>query len=259
MIDLHCHLLPGLDDGPADMPETLEMARVAVMEGIDTIVATPHIRDDHPFDPAAIRPLVDQVNAALAAEGIGLKVLAGAEVALTKVSELSDEELGRLCLGAGRHLLIESPYTHATDLLENDLWTAQLRGFQVVLAHPERSPSFQADLRRLAALVERGVLCSITAASMSGRFGKTVRRFTVRMLGEGLVHDVASDAHGPVGRRPALMGGFEALERELRGLRDAADWYTRAVPEAIVTGAEVPPRPERPARARGLSRLLGGR
>src|SRR5436190_5278214 len=117
LIDLHCHILPGLDDGPADMEETLEMARVAVTEGVHVVVATPHIRDDHPFDHAGIEPLVDEVNSLLRDEGIDLQVVSGGEVALTKVAELDDDSLGPLCLGRGRYLLIESPYTHATDML----------------------------------------------------------------------------------------------------------------------------------------------
>ena len=142
MIDLHCHILPGLDDGPNDLAASLELARAAEAVGTRTIVATPHIRDDHPFDLDEIEPGVQRLNEALESEGVDLSVVAGAEVALSKIFELDDRILSRLCLGRGNYLLIESPYTEATDLLEEHLFGLQLRGFRPVLAHPERSPSF---------------------------------------------------------------------------------------------------------------------
>ena len=259
MVDLHCHILPGLDDGPATMDDSLEMARVAAANGIATIVATPHVRDDHPYPLERIDSLVAELNELLAGQGIALRVRSGGEVAVAKLHELSDDVLGRLRLGDGRHLLVESPYTHATDLLEQEIFSAHIRGFPAMLAHPERSPSFLSDPDRLAALVERGVLCSITAGSMAGRFGRTVQRFTALLFERGLVHDVASDAHGPVGRAPALQFGFEALDEQLPGLLRQAGWYTRAAPEAVLAGTELPSRPEPVSRPGALRRLFARR
>jgi protein-tyrosine phosphatase len=257
VIDLHCHILPGLDDGAATLEESVTLARAFQQVGIDVVVATPHIREDYPFDPAEIGPRARGLEEALAGEGIELRVVAGAEVAISMVRNLSDEILPTLCLGDGPYMLVESPYTYATNVLEETLFDLQVRGFHPVLAHPERAPSFQQDLDRLVQLVERGVLCSVTAASMMGTFGRTVRHFTAQLFQRGLVHNVASDAHDPTRRPIDLHGGFEALDRELPGVVDQARWCTVEVPEAILGGGELPPMPEpgRP-RAKGWLRLL---
>lgn len=259
MIDLHCHLLPGLDDGPPALADSVAMGRAAQAAGVGRIVATPHIREDHPFDLRRIPELVAQVNERLAAEGVRVTALAGGELALTKVSELSDEEIGGLALGSGPYVLVESPYVAMTDLLDHELFNLMVRGFRPLLAHPERSPSFMADLGRLGELVERGVLCSITADSMAGRFGGTVQRAAAAMLAAGLVHDVASDAHGASGRGPGLRHGFEALDALLPGIAGQSDWYTVGAPAAILAGEPIPPRPDPPSPRRRLGRLLGRR
>jgi protein-tyrosine phosphatase len=232
------------------------MARAAEAAGVETIVATPHIRDDHPFDLAEIPARAAAVNRALEGEGLALRVVEGGELSLAKSTELDEDALRRVSLGGGPYLLVESPYTAASDLLERDLFALQVRGFRPVLAHPERSPSFLADVDRLEAIVERGVLCSITSGSMAGRFGRTVARLTSELFRRGLVHDVASDAHDPVRRSPDLLAGFTALGDELPGLRVQAAWFTHEAPRAILAGEDLPPRPEPPRRRRSLRRLV---
>jgi protein-tyrosine phosphatase len=128
-------------------------------------------------------------------------------------------------------------------LLENSLFDLQIQGFRPVLAHPERCPSFISEIGRLQALVERGIACSITAASMMGQFGNTVRRFTVELFSAGLVHDVASDAHDHVNRPMDLRAGFEALAHDVPGALQQAPWFTEAVPSAIIAGNDLPARP----------------
>src|SRR3954468_24601848 len=118
MIDLHCHILHGLDDGPPDLEATMELARTASAAGTRMIAATPHIRDDHPFDRALIPSRTAEVNEALRSEGIDVEVVTGGEVALSKALELDDAALRAVALGGGPYLLVESPYTHATDMLE---------------------------------------------------------------------------------------------------------------------------------------------
>jgi protein-tyrosine phosphatase len=250
LIDLHCHLLPGLDDGPATLDESLALARAASEKGIEAIVATPHIREDYPFDPAEIAPRARELEQALADAGIPLRVVQGAEVAITKVPDLDQSTLSTLCLGDSRYMLVESPYTYATTILEETVFDLQVQGFVPVLAHPERAPSFQQEPERLAGLVERGVLCSVTAASMIGTFGRTVQRFTALIFSKGFVHNVASDAHDPVRRPIDLRAGFGVIEREVPGLAAQAAWFTATVPAAITAGRELPPPPEL-ARQRG--------
>jgi protein-tyrosine phosphatase len=251
VIDLHCHIVPGVDDGPETMEEAVALARAAQASGTETLVATPHIREDHPFEVGSLAARVEEVRAALADARVELRLAAGGEVAITRLDDLDDEQLGELCLGDGRYLLVESPYGRAPDMLEHVLFDLQLRGYQPLLAHPERAPSFQSDPGRLARLVDAGIFCSVTAGSMRGRFGSTVRRFTIRLFREGMVHDVASDAHGAVKRPPGLRDGFAELESDLRGIEEQADWFTRVAPAAIISGAPLPDAPP-PPRKRGL-------
>jgi protein-tyrosine phosphatase len=258
LIDLHCHLIPGLDDGPANMDETLELARTAVAGGTRTIVATPHI--DHRWEvaPDQIEPGVAAVRQALDDAGIELEVLAGAEIALSRFVELGAAERNGLRLGNGPYLLLESPHTEASGNFDTFVLRLRDQGDDVLLAHPERCPLFLRRPERLDRLVDAGVLCSITAASMSGRFGNTVRSLTLDLMRRGMVHNVASDSHDAVNRGPDLRTAFVEAERQLPGIGEQAAWLTEEVPAAILAGAELPPRPPLPrARLRDrLSRLL---
>jgi protein-tyrosine phosphatase len=258
VIDLHCHILPGLDDGPANLDFSLAMARAAVEAGTQLIVATPHIRADFNVDPAEIEPRVDLFNDRLQRERLPLRVLPGAEIGWANATDLDDAQLARLSLGSGRRVLLESPYGKKPVDIEGIIASLAERGFQSVLAHPERCPLFQRDPERLRKIVASGALCSITAGSMLGRFGQSVRTFTVEMLRDGLVHDVASDAHDHIHRPPGLVSGFDDVKVELPGIERYAPWYTVTSPVAILAGNPLPRAPELsgPAPSR-LQRLLG--
>ena len=248
VIDLHSHILPGLDDGAGDSEMSLAMARVAVDDGIRTIVATPHVNDAYNVDLEAIGRLAGELNVLFARAEIPLAVLAGAELAMTRVADMTDVDLTAASLGSGSSVLIESPYAPTLAFLDELLFDLQVRGFRPVLAHPERCPAFQRDIDRLSQLVQRGVLCSVNAGSMAGMFGTRVRRFVLQLLREGLVHDVASDAHDPVRRPPALRLGFDRANSDLPGLAMQLGWFTDAAPAAILAGEPLPPRPEPPPR-----------
>jgi protein-tyrosine phosphatase len=224
------------------------MARNAAEAGIQVMVATPHIRADYEVDPGELDELVGRLNAAVDEEGIQLRVLTGGEVSLQKAAELDDEVLRTVCLGSSDYVLIESPYRSSDIDIEGILRDVQGRGFKPLLAHPERCPIFQHDPDRLKRLVNSGVLCSITAASMAGGFGSTVRRFTLELLHDGLVHDVASDAHDHLHRPPDLLTGFESAESEIPGICEQASWFTVTSPVAILAGRSLPPRPDPPPR-----------
>jgi protein-tyrosine phosphatase len=248
VIDLHCHILPGLDDGPVNFDFSVAMARSAAAADIQVMVATPHIRADYEVDPEGLADLVARLNEAVEAEGIQLLVLAGGEVSLQKAAELDDDTLRTVALGESDYVLIESPYRSSDIDIEGILRDVQGRGFKPLLAHPERCPIFQHDPDRLKRLVNSGVLCSITAASMAGGFGTTVRRFTLELFHDGLVHDVASDAHDHLHRPPDLLTGFDSAEAEIPGISEQASWFTVTSPVAILAGRSLPPRPDAPPR-----------
>lgn len=256
MIDLHSHILPGIDDGPATIEGSLELARAAVAAGTRTILATPHVNDDASIEPARIAAGLVELRAALAEAEIPLEVLPGGEIAIWRLIDLDDETLRALALGGGPYLLVESPFSPVVGDFEPMVLDLHARGHRVLLAHPERCPAFQREPPRLERLVGAGALVQITAGSMSGAFGTTVRRFTMAILREGFAHVVASDAHDAVRRPPGLQGGFAALERDLPGLGEQAEWLTELVPRAVLDGAPLPARPPLPRQA-GLLRRLG--
>lgn len=258
MVDIHCHILPGLDDGPATMDGAVEIGRVAEAAGVRTVVATPHIRDDYPFSLEVMGERLRDTREAFRQAGLDLELVRGGEVALSKVPQLDDAELESVCIGKGRYLLVEAPHTQAPSLLETVLFDLQSRGFRPVLAHPERSVSFLNDRLRLQRLVEGGVLCSVTALSMAGGFGGPVRAFCARLFDAGVVHNVASDAHDAMRRGPAFARAFECLEADLDGGAESERWFTTESGRAIVKGWDLPPGP--PAlrlRPSGWRRLRG--
>jgi protein-tyrosine phosphatase len=253
MIDLHCHLLPGIDDGPPDMQATLALAAAAVQAGTRTIVATPHVSHAHPNRAEAIGALIAEVGDALREDGLALEVRSGAEVTLTRALELGDGELGALHLGGGPWLLLECPLSASAGPVEAILGDIQARGHRIVLAHPERSPVFQHDHVMLERLVHMGMLTSVTASAFGGRFGREVQRFAWWMYEHKLVHNVASDAHDDRRRPPMVLAELQRV-----GLAGAASWLTQDVPAAVLAGESIPPPPPMQQRPRrGLLARLG--
>jgi protein-tyrosine phosphatase len=238
VIDLHCHLLPGIDDGPVTLDAALALARAASRQGTRTIVATPHVSARYPNDAARIAEATRGLSEHLRANGIPLEVVPGAEIALSHVMDLDASELARLALGGGGWLLVEPPFSDAVSGLDELVLELVRAGHPVVLAHPERCPSFQREPRMLDSLVDQGVLTSLTAGSLVGRFGSRVRRFAAQLVEAGVVHNVASDAHGVEGRGPSV-----ARELERAGLAHMREWLTVAVPGAILAGERSIPAP----------------
>lgn len=257
MIDLHCHLLPGVDDGPATFEDSLELARAAADGGTRTVVATPHVDHRWGVTPGDIGPAVTELRAGLRAAGVGLEVLAGAEIAIPRLVELDDEALKHVTIGDGPYLLVESPHTAAGGEFHAYVISRRHAGRRIVLAHPERCAVLMRHPQRLVEMVDAGVVCSITSSSLRGAFGAPVRRFALDLLAAGLVHNIASDSHGAHQRGPDLREGLAAAEAALPGVCALADWLTGDVPAAVLAG-EDPPAP--PAlvvrRRRGLRGLL---
>jgi protein-tyrosine phosphatase len=250
MIDLHSHILPGVDDGARTLEESVALARLAAAEGIDVVAATPHVRDDYPTAAHEMERLVAEVGAALADEGVPLDVLPGAEIALDELAYLSEDELCRFGLGGNpRCLLLEFPYYGWPLALGAQVWELRARGITPVLAHPERNAEVQAVPERLRPLVEQGALVQLTAASLDGRLGARPRATAVELLGRKLAHLLASDAHGSDVRGIGLSSAARAV-----GDDELARWLTTDVPGAIVAGQPVPDRPSarrtRPSRFR---------
>jgi protein-tyrosine phosphatase len=250
VIDLHTHILPGLDDGARSVEESIAMARAAVADGTRVAAATPHVRDDYPTSPARMEQLVAELRTALLRAEIPLELRTGGELALERLPMVDEDELHRFGLGGNpRYLLLEFPY-HGWPLdLGNLIFTLRMRGYTPVLAHPERNVEVQAAPERLRRAVEQGALVQLTAGSLDGRLGGASRRAATKLLRLGLAHIVASDAHAPDVRAIGLTEAVKAL-----GDRSLAEWLTEDVPAAIVAGRTLP---ERPKEKRRLLRLPG--
>jgi protein-tyrosine phosphatase len=213
MIDLHCHILPGVDDGPATMQEAIELARGASADGITTVAATPHVDHAHPgVDARRVRAAVSVLQERLRIAGVDVVIATGGEVAFTRALELGDAELRALTLGGAGWLLLECPLTStgAPGFVGAARMLAQ-RGHRVLLAHPERSPVFLRSPELLDELVADGMLAQVTARALTGSFGRTVRDLAVELTRRGAAHVVASDGHG--NRRPAKIADALAQAR----------------------------------------------
>jgi protein-tyrosine phosphatase len=241
VIDLHTHVLPGVDDGPATMDESLELLRAAEADGIATMAATPHVRDDYPTAPETMERLVAAVNAAAHDAGISVEVLPGGELDLEYLQRLDNATLRRFGLGGNPNvLLVETPY-HGWPLgLQDVVFRLALRGFSVVLAHPERNADVQANPELLEPLVAAGMLVQLTAASVDGRVGRRTQTCAHDLLGARLAHLLASDAHASSVRATGLTAAAEAI-----AFPELVDWLTRDSPARLLAGTPLSAPPER--------------
>jgi len=239
VIDLHSHLLPGLDDGPPDLEAALEMARAMAESGVRVVCATPHVRDDFPTSPGSMERALERLQAAVEEAGIAIEVRGGAEIALNRLPGLDTGIRERFGLGGTPGLLLlETPY----DTLPADLPRVCKRlrddGIVPVIAHPERNPTVQDEPTRLDDVVAAGAVVQVTAASFDGSLGRTTARCAHRLLELDLVHLIASDAHAPglpecgMAEAAGTVGGGEL-----------GVWLSEAVPAALLAGEELPPRP----------------
>jgi len=239
VIDLHTHILPGIDDGARTLDDALDMARAFVADGVTAIAATPHVRDDYPTSADMMLRAVDALRLALDEEGIPLTVHPGAEIAVDWIARLDETELRRLTLaGSGLYILVETPYYGWPVELVERLLGLRVAGFIPVLAHPERNGEVQGNPSLLAPLVHGGTLVQVTTASLDGRLGARSRETAHRLVTNRLAHVVASDAHTPDVRAAGMRTAVDALQNEA-----LAEWLVEDVPRALVAGSDVPSRP----------------
>ncbi|MEM9657993.1 MAG: CpsB/CapC family capsule biosynthesis tyrosine phosphatase [Planctomycetota bacterium] len=238
-VDIHCHLLPGIDDGAADLPAALAMAKLAVADGIETIVATPHQMGAYAHNEGGeIRRRTAEFQNVLHAAGVPLRVLPGADVRIEEglAEGIINGDVLTLA-DADRHVLLELPHQlyFPLDGLLNQLARRRIVG---VLSHPERNGGLLDRPEIVAQLVEAGCLMQITAGSLSGTFGPRCRQFAEWMLERGMVHFVATDAHSPRRRRPILSRAFQRVV-DLVGQTGAVELCCE-VPRLVAMGRDVP-------------------
>ncbi|GAB6931795.1 tyrosine-protein phosphatase [Calditerricola satsumensis] len=213
MIDIHTHILPGVDDGAKDLATAVAMAREAEAEGIYAIVATPHHRNGvYVNEREDVERAVDELNKELRWEGINVRVLPGQEVHV--YGEVVDDlRAGRLLTigGGGKYVLLELPHDHVPRFADQLVYDLAVAGFVPVIPHPERNRQIREEPNHLYQLVKRGALAQLTAASVAGLFGKEVQKLCRQLVEHQLVHLIASDAHGPGKRGVHIAEAYEVL------------------------------------------------
>jgi protein-tyrosine phosphatase len=238
MIDLHCHILPGLDDGAADLSVSLEMARASVADGVTVLACTPHILPGlyHNSGPQ-IRQATLELQEALDNEGIPLRLVAGADVHIVPdfVAGLRSGRL--LSLADTRYALVEPPHHVAPPRVEEFFLSLLVAGYVPILTHPERLSWIEAHYAAIQRLGRSGVLMQVTAGSLTGAFGRTAQYWATKMLDEGCVHILATDAHDARRRPPNLSKGRDLAAQRVGA--EAAEHLVLTRPLAILQD-EVP-------------------
>ncbi|MER2556476.1 MAG: CpsB/CapC family capsule biosynthesis tyrosine phosphatase [Candidatus Competibacter denitrificans] len=214
MIDLHCHLLPGIDDGAPDLSTSLCMARMAAADGLTLTACTPHIYPGlYENTGPAIRQAVSALRAELAEAGIPLQLTHGADTHLTP-DLVSGLRQGRvLSLHDSRYFLLEPPHHVAPPRLTEIVFELLAAGYIPVITHPERLSWIEDHYAKFTDLARQGTWLQVTAGSLTGRFGEAARYWGERLLDEGWVHLLATDSHGVSRRPPLLAEGRQAAER----------------------------------------------
>jgi len=251
VIDLHCHILPGVDDGSRSLEESLSMARTAVEDGIHTIVATAHTLNGVYVNPAKeIALRVNALKKVLARRQIQLNLFAATEVHACPhmVERIKDGDAGTINR-SGKYVLLELPSQTIPGGIKDEIFSLKLKGITPIIAHPERNASIRNDPEILYDLVTMGALSQVTAMSVTGGFGVEVRQSTETLLKRRLCHVIASDAHSADTRPPVLSPAVHEAA-EILGSYDEAKRMVTHVPAAILSGKR-PDIPEpMPARKR---------
>lgn len=237
MIDIHCHILPAVDDGSPDWETSLEMCAVASRDGIRKIVATPHVKAGvYDCDRSRIQQGIKELNARIPPE-LDIEVLEGADVHMA-AGLIEKVKAGEVpTINNGCYLLLELPFNSVPPNIEQIVFDFKLAGIAPVISHPERNTFFQKNAGLLSSLVNAGALVQVTAMSLTGGFGRDARKSAEEMLKTGLVHAIATDAHSAIERPPVLS---EAVKRASRLVgRRAAQMMVLDVPESIVQGRPI--------------------
>jgi protein-tyrosine phosphatase len=219
MIDLHCHILHGLDDGPKTAAESMQMALTFERAGYRTVAATPHMVPGTAWMPSTnrINTRVDQLNHALRNEGLTLEIVSGMEIALDpQIPDLLDQG-HLLTLGNSSCLLVEPSFQQLPPGWEQIIFSILAKGHSILLAHPERCVQLAANLNLIERLIEAGVFLQVNWGSFLGQYGRTAMHTARKMAGSGWIHCLATDSHQPGGHAPERIGKATATLQKLIG------------------------------------------
>jgi protein-tyrosine phosphatase len=237
LIDIHSHILPKLDDGAGSFEEAVQIAKAAVEEGITKIIATPHHQNGKYINhKQLIIEKVDELNLLLTKENVPLVILPGQETRINGDLLIEIEKDLILPLNHSNYVFIELPSGHVPRYTEQMLFDIQLKGLTPIIVHPERNSEIIENPDLLYKLVSKGALTQITASSLTGHFGKNIKKFTLQLIEAQLTHFLASDVHS-LENRPFRIGeGYEALNNEFGS---EATYYFKENSELLVENLSI--------------------
>ena len=255
MIDIHCHILPDVDDGSRSLEESLKMAEQAIRDGIEAIVATPHSLDGvYTNRVEKVVSHVADLRDSFTANCLDLQLYPGSDTHLCThmVERIRNGEVCTINNG-GKYILLELPSQMIPNGVKDEIFALKLNGITPIITHPERNVMVQHDPNTLYELVRMGAFAQVTAMSLTGDFGEFIAQMSGMLLRHRLVQIIATDAHSAKDRPPVLSG---AVERAAEILKDyeAAEHMVTSVPAAILSG-QVPDIPE-PVRIKRSGRFF---
>lgn len=238
MIDLHSHILPGIDDGAQTVEDSIGMAKAAVQEGIHTIVATPHHQNGKYINERTeILHQVKCLNDILRNKDINLNVLPGQEIRLygELLQDYDNEKIVTLN-DTNKYIFIEFPSNHVPRYADQMLYDLQVKGLRPIIVHPERNGELIERPEKLYNFVNKGILTQVTAGSLVGNFGKKIKKFSLQLIEHNLTHMIASDAHNTTSRAFHLQTAYDVIEKEF-GTSTYMDFKEN--PYLIISGKNV--------------------
>ncbi|NYF89990.1 CpsB/CapC family capsule biosynthesis tyrosine phosphatase [Tunturiibacter empetritectus] len=243
MIDIHHHLLWGMDDGASTLEASVAMAKMAAADGITHIVCSPHSNGQYSYDPPIINAKIIELQERLDRDSIGIKLGRGCDFHMSyeNIQEAKVDPTKFSINGLG-YLLVEVPDYGLPRGLTEIFYQLQLAGLTPILTHPERNPTLQADQDRIAEWLQRGVLVQVTAGSVLGRMGKHAERMAHELLENRWVHFLATDAHNTTSRAPKMREALELVAAKYGP--DYAHLLCVSNPLAVFMGKPMPPQVE---------------
>jgi len=240
MVDLHCHILSGMDDGAKSIEESLAMAEMAIADGITHIVATPHCSSEFSFNFAAVQQAAAELQRAI---GDRIKFATGCDFHLSPENIASlKRNAAPYCIHQKNYLLVEFNEFSISPAIDNTIYELQLVGLRLIITHPERNGIIRTQPERLEKWVRSGCYGQVTGGSLTGTFGPAARQTALAWIARGLVHFVASDAHNLTGRPHKLRAAYDVLSTEFG--REKAEALLVQNPLAAFEARNLPHVPE---------------
>ncbi|HSC45201.1 MAG TPA: CpsB/CapC family capsule biosynthesis tyrosine phosphatase [Candidatus Acidoferrum sp.] len=240
MVDIHCHILSGMDDGAETFAVSLAMAEMAMADGITHVVATPHASGEFHFDYDTVKQSAQKLQEAV---GDKLKIATGCDFHLSPENVSAFRKMPTsFCIHQKDYLLVEFNNFSIPPAMDQTLYEIQLSGVRPIITHPERNPILRAQPQRLEQWIRNGCYSQVTGGSLTGVFGSNSLQTSMGWIARGLVHFVASDAHNTTTRPQKLRAAYEVVQQEFG--RAKAEVLFVQNPQAAFDGAPLPYVPE---------------